>query len=347
MHVRTAAALFSLFTTILPAALRAENAPYSIVARISAEAASAWDYATIDSATGKLYLAQSGVATLDLKSRTLTTGLIHAGITHGIAVLGDGRLAVDDSKTKEILIFDGEGKILSSIPTAADNPVDGIHALDALVLEPHSGLLAAVNGESGLLLLVDVTQSRVTATVELGGPAEFAAADGAGRLFVNVNHRRRSEIVSIDVESRRVIGRYSLPGCEGATGLAYDIAAHLIMSVCDNGRFMVIDAIQGRRVATISVGAGADAVMWDAKRRVAFVASGDSGTLSVIRVAGSSQIALMQVLPTQKGTRLGAVDPQTGILYLPTARFGPPKPPIPYPSVVPGSFEFLVVAPHG
>jgi len=30
---------------------------------------------------------------------------------------------------------------------------------------------------------------------------------------------------------------------------------------------------------------------------------------------------------------------------LPAAKFGPPVPPSPYPSVLPGSFEILVVAP--
>jgi hypothetical protein len=42
---------------------------------------------------------------------------------------------------------------------------------------------------------------------------------------------------------------------------------------------------------------------------------------------------------------LGAIDIETGNLYLPAAKFGPPKPPIPYPSVVPGSFEYLMIAP--
>jgi hypothetical protein len=45
------------------------------------------------------------------------------------------------------------------------------------------------------------------------------------------------------------------------------------------------------------------------------------------------------------GTRLGAVDVASGRVYLPSAKFGPPKPPIPCPTVLPGTFEFLVVAP--
>jgi hypothetical protein len=98
--------------------------------------------------------------------------------------------------------------------------------------------------------------------------------------------------------------------------------------------------------ASIAVGRGADAVMFDSVRRRAFVAGADDGTLSVIAVRGGGNIALIQTLRTQAGTRLGAVDVDSGRVYLPSAKFGPPKPPIPYPTVLPGSFEFLVAAPN-
>ena len=335
-----------LCALLAPAAFAADGVSYSVVAHIPGGAGGAWDYAIVDSASGKLYLAQGGITALDLKSHVVTMGLVHAGQTHGVASLDDGRLAVDDSKTKEILVFNSGGEISASIPTSSLNPVNGMHALDALVFEPHTGLLVAVNGESGLLLLIDARQTRVVGTIAVGGHPEFASADGDGTLYLNVNHGKRSEIVGIGVAARSILQHYPLSGCEGATGLAYDRVEHLLMAVCDNGVFKVIDAKGSKSVASIPVGAGADAVMWDEKRRVAFVASGDSGTLSVISVQGASKVALTQVLATQKGTRLGAIDANTGTLYLPTAKFGPPKPPIPYPSVVPGSFEFLVIAPH-
>ena len=48
-------------------------------------------------------------------------------------------------------------------------------------------------------------------------------------------------------------------------------------------------------------------------------------------------------LATKKSARLGAVDPNTGNVYLPSGKLGPPVPPDPWPTVVPGSFEILVV----
>ncbi len=324
----------------------AEVSRYSITAHLAGTGGS-WDYAAIDPMNARLYLAQAGVTAVDLQTNKVTSGLVSAKISHGIAVLGDGLAAVDDSETKVISVFEGQsGHIVSVIPTGEFNPVNGLHALDALLLEPKTGLLIAINGESGLLLLIDVKGARVAGTIAAGGHPEFAAADGTGKLFINVNRGKTSEIATVDVAARAVVRHVALAGCEGATGLAYDAVEQLVMSVCDNGVFKVFDVKSGRVTASTAVGRGADAVMFDAKRRRAFVASGDDGTLSVISVKNAADIAVVQTLATQVGTRLGAVDVGSGRVYLPSARFGPPKPPLPYPSIVPGTFEFLVVSPN-
>jgi hypothetical protein len=324
----------------------AEPNGYSMSGRVPASGG-AWDYAVVDEHSGGLFLAQAGVTALDLKTNKVTTGLVAGKMTHGLAALGDGTLAVDDSQSKVITIFDGaSGRILSTISTAEYNGVSGVHALDAMVLEPKTGLLVAINGESGLVLLVDLKKSGVVGTVSVGGHPEFAAADGTGGVYINVNRGKMSEIVALDIASRKVVKRIPLDGCEEATGLAYDQADRLVISVCDNGILKAFDEVAGRVVASIAVGRGADAVMFDPMRRRAFVAGGDDGTLSVIAVRSNRDITLVQTLSTQKGTRLGAVDIGSGRVYLPSAKFGPPKPPIPYPAVLPGTFEFLIVAPH-
>ena len=323
----------------------AEAQSYSIVAHLPGTGG-AWDYAVIDANSERLYLAQAGVTAVDLKTNTVTTGLVTSKMTHGLALLDDGNLAVDDSAARVITIFQGAtGKIVATIPTASLNVVTGPHALDALVLEPTTGLLVAINGESGLVLLVDIKASSVVGTVSVGGHPEFAAADGLGRVYINVNRGKTTELVAVNVGSRKVENHFALEGCEEATGLAYDQADQLFLSVCDNGFLKAFDTRARRVVASVLVGRGADAVMFDSKRRRAFVPSGDDGTLSVIAVRSPTDLAVVQTLATQRGTRLGAVDVESGRVYLPTASFGPPKPPLPYPTVVPGTFQFLVVAP--
>ena len=320
---------------------------YSVTSRISGSG-KAWDYAVIDETSGRLYLAQQGVTALDLKTGKLTTGLVSGKMTHGVAVLGDGTLAVDDAATKIVTVFNGaDGSIVATIPTADVNPVNGGHALDAILLEPTSGLVVAINGESGLLVLIDVHQAKVVGTISIGGHPEFAVANGKGRVYVNVEGKKSSEIVAVDIASRKVVQKIPLKDCEGPTGLAYDQGNDLLISVCgDNGVTKFIHAANGHEAASIKVGKGADAVMFDPQRHLAFVPSAEKGNLSVIAVRSAADIAVVQTVTTQKGTRLGAVDTTSGRVYLPAAQFGPPVPPIPYPSVVPGTFEILVVAPN-
>lgn len=344
-----AGALVLASTVISPIWTLAAPSPatYSVASRISGSGR-AWDYAVIDETSSRLYVAQQGVTALDLKTGKLTTGLVPGKMTHGVTVLGDGTLAVDDAATKTVTVFNGaDGKIIATIPTAEVNPVNGGHALDAILLEPTSGLVVAINGESGLLVLIDLHQAKVVGTISIGGHPEFAVANGKGMVYINVEGKKISQIVAVDINSRKVVQKIPLKGCEGPTGLAYDPGNDLLISVCgDNGVTKFIRRDSGLEVASIKVGKGADAVMFDPQRHLAFIPSGEKGTLSVIAVRSAADIAVVQTITTQKGTRLGAVDTTSGRVYLPAAQFGPPVPPIPYPSVVPGTFEILVVAPN-
>jgi DNA-binding beta-propeller fold protein YncE len=205
----------------------------------------------------------------------------------------------------------------------------------------------AINGGAGLALLIDIKQAKVVGTISIGGEPEFAVADGKGKIYINVGHDKSSEIVGVDVGSRKVVQKIPLKGCEGPTGLAYDQGNDLLISVCgDNGVTKFIRAAGGHETKSLNVGKGADAVMFDPQRHIAFVPSAENGNLSVIAVRSAADIAVVQTVTTQKGTRLGAVDSASGRVYLPAAKFGPPVPPIPYPSVLPGTFEVLVVAPN-
>jgi len=326
-------------------AASAEVREYALAGRI-AGTGGAWDYAVVDNYDSRLYLAQQGVTALDLKTGELTTGLLKGNITHGVAALGDGSVAVDDAVTKSITVFKGaSGEVLATIPTAPENPVNGLHALDALVLEPRTGLLVAINAESGTVVLADVKRQSVVGTLKVDGKPEYAAANAAGIVYINVEKNDAAEIVAVDVLARKLVAHIPLHGCEGPTGIAYDRLADLLMSVCENGIVEFVRARNGEEVASLGVGKGADAVMFDSRRRRAFVASPEQGTLSIIAVRSATDIAMIQTLPTQRGTRLGAVDCATGKVYLPAARFGPAVPSGPYPRVLPGTFAILIVIP--
>jgi DNA-binding beta-propeller fold protein YncE len=359
--VRTVCAVLAGCVALLggigAAASSSEAAEYTITGRISGPVSiAAWDYATVDPGTRRLYLAtiavparNSGLTVVELNSEQVIPTLVAAQMPHGFAVLGDGTAALADAATNAVLIFDQRtGRRLASVGTGRPPQPQGWHNPDALLLEPKTGLLIAANKDSHALALIDVKKRSVVSSIDLDGELEFLVADGNGKVYVNIESKDAVGVV--DVPGRKVMKRIPLKGCEEPSGAAYDAADGLVISVCGNGVAKFVDPVKALEVASVTVSKGADAVMYDPKRKVVFIAGGDDGTLSILRVSDRDHIALMQTLKTQPGTRLGAVDPETGKLYLPTAKPDLAAPPLHFPGLPPippaakGSFEIWVVA---
>jgi hypothetical protein len=89
------------------------------------------------------------------------------------------------------------------------------------------------------------------------GKPKFAVADGKGTVFVNIEDT--NELVAIDAVKAAVTKRYSLRPCEEPSGLAMDAKNRRLFSVCSNRLMAVSDPDSGRILATLAIGARADA----------------------------------------------------------------------------------------
>ncbi len=340
-----------MFSPLVPAA------QYTILERIPGPPwVAAWDYAEIGPSTGDLYLAavgpESGVIRLDLHSHRVDKW-VSVKMSHGVAFVDHGLAAVADAATNSVVFAEeASGKVVASVDTGKPPQADGWHNPDSLLIEPKTGLLVAVNKDSGALALLDVTKRILVGTVQIGGTLEAAAASGNGTVYVNIEDK--GAIAVVDVPARRVIREIALSECEDPSGIAYDSSDDLVISVCANGLVKFVAPGTGLEVASLPVARGADDVIYDSLRKVVFIPGGDDGKLSVVRVGGRKDIRVIQTLKTQLGTRLGAIDPTTGKVYLPTAKADLAAAPLrlpglpPIPPAATGSFEFLVVGPsHG
>jgi hypothetical protein len=353
------ASVFVWVSCALPAALAAGSqrprGGYSIVARIPGPDGM-WDYAMVGSNAHRLYLAQGeqiSILDLDPAGGGAWTHLdVAQAMWHGVVPLeARGLVLGTNGQAHTLTLFDARTHEVVGAISTSSGPKSALSGKmaefavladpDALVVEPKSGLAAAVNGGSGEVALVDLDKQAVAGRVFVGGKLEFAVPDGTGRLYVNV--QTGHEIAVIDVFTLKVVRRIPLSGCIEPKGLAYDAATDLLISGCDNGIAKFILAKTGMVIASRRIGRGADAVIVDERRHRAFVPSGEDAMLSIFDIEDTRHISLVQTLPTEKGARLGAVDIRTGRLYLPSATLGPPIPPRPWPSVVPGTFHMLVV----
>jgi DNA-binding beta-propeller fold protein YncE len=197
-----------------------------------------------------------------------------------------------------------------------------------------------MNPGSGDITIVDPASAKVLATVAVGGSLEMGEADGLGHMFVNVEDK--NEVAVLDTRSLKLVRRFPLAGCDGPTGIAIEPGSHEILSACGENAVAIVSAPDGRQIARLPIGKGADGAAYDPIRKVGLVPGGRDGNLTVIRLG--SRPAVVATIPTAVSARTIAVDPSTGRSYLPSAKLSP-APAGERPKPVPGSFRVLVVAP--
>ena len=336
MKHRLAVAALSLVTAALACSASAASS-YSVTDHLKSAVDGGWDYASFEPVHGRVFISRAGGVTLvDVASKAVRTLTIPgAGRMHESLPLDHGRLLLvtDGNANAAHLIDAGTGAAIADIPTG-QKP-------DAAVFDPASGLALVMNGHSGTVTLIDPAAHKAVGDITLGGSLEFAAADGKGKVFVNIEDQ--NQIAVIDTRTRTLAGRYATPGCTGPGGIAYAANAGLLIVSCGNKVAKVLNAADGRDLGTLTIGAGPDAVFYDPTRHLAFIPCGRDGVLEVIAVRGPHDVAVVQTVPTELGARTGAVDPATGAIYLPTAKYQ--IAPNGLPGIVPGTFEVVVVTP--
>ena len=337
-YAMTTSIAFGIWAGLLAAApVSAQPAPnYAVVDHVKAPA-TRWDYASFDPVKRRVYVATGqSVTMLDVDSGAVNPNFAKGARLHSAFALPDGATVVTtNGQANTAELIDAGGTVLATLPTGAKP--------DAAFYDPATGLVATMNGHSGDVTLIDPGAKKVVGSIAVGGALEFGAVDGSGKAFVNVEDKNL--VAVLDLKGRSVTARYRLKGCEGPTGLAYVKSADLVISACANGVAKFTRGATGEEVASLTIGKGPDAVIYDKTRSLAFIPCGDDGVLEVIAVRGPSDVAIVQTVPTQVSARTGAVDEKTGRIYLPAARFGPPPKGSDEGPMIAGSFELLAVAP--
>jgi DNA-binding beta-propeller fold protein YncE len=319
------------------ASVDAGNSGFSIVRTIKIPDG-LWDYVSIDAPSRKLLLGrEDGVMVMNLDDEIIVSKFVPGLMVHAVVLLPDGLAANTNGLSNTVNIFDlATGALKANVPT-------GLHP-DAAVYEASTGLLFAMDMEGGDVTVIDPHKGASVGRIVIGGRLEFAATDDHGKVYVNV--ASRSTIAVIDAATRRVVAKYKLPQCVEPSGLAIDPENHLLVVACNNRKALVADANDGRIVAQLATGEGADAVIFDASHKRFFIPCGESGSLVVVEEKRGFSPAVSAVVKTALGARTGALDAKTGKLYLPAADYTKEMITVShrtFPKPVSGSIRLLVV----
>ena len=301
-----------------------------------------WDYLTYDPQGKRLFISRATrVQVVDPEKGTLLTEIPDTAGVHGIALAQDaGKGFTSNGRENTLTVFD-----LKTLKETAKIKLDGGENPDAILYDGASKRVFAFNGRSKNASVIDASNNTVVATIPLDGKPEFAAADGKGMVYVNIEDK--NEIQSIDARNAKVVGSWPLTGCEEPSGLAMDAKHRRLFAGCGNEVMAVVNADSGKVVTTLPIGKGVDANGFDPGNELAFSSNGD-GTLTVVHQDAPDKFTVVQNAATQKGARTMALNPENHDVYLVTAEIEE-QPPAegqtrPRRSMKPGTFTLLVMS---
>ncbi len=314
---------------------------YHVIGSIAVGGEGGWDYLTADPGAHRVYVSHgTRVEIIDTETHEVVGGIPDTPGVHGIALAPElERGYVSNGRAGTVTVFD-----LKTLAVVATVRVTG-EMPDAIVFEPVSKRVFTFNGRGRNITAIDTATNQVVGTIEVDAKPEFAVADGTGMMFVNLEDT--SMIAAFDARTLEIKARWPIAPGEEPSGLAIDREHRRLFSVCGNKLMVVVDADSGKVVTTLPIGGGVDGAAFDPATGCVFASNGE-GTLTVVHESSPDTFVVLGNVATKPGARTVALDTASHRLYLPTARYGPPPSPTaerphPRPSVVPGTFEVLIV----
>jgi YVTN family beta-propeller protein len=298
-----------------------------------------WDYLAIDAPNHRLFTSRSNrVMVVDTNNGSILGEIPGLHRSHGIALVPEfNKGFASDGNPGTVTIFDYKTlKVLDTIKTDKD--------CDAIIYDPSSKRVFTMNGDANTSTAIDPATGKVISTFPLGGGPEFAAADGKGHVFANLEDK--SAMVKINSQTLKVEETWPLAPCQSPSGLAIDAATERLFVGCHSKVMAFVDGNSGKVLGTVPIGQGVDANRFDPGTGFAFASCGD-GTITVAHEDSPDKLSPVDTITTQRGARTMEVDPTSHAIYTVTAEFGPAPPasadnPRPRPTIVPDTFTLMV-----
>jgi YVTN family beta-propeller protein len=327
--------LAGLLVVFVAVASAAAPEKYTLLQTVPVSGDGSWDYVTVDAAGRRVYVSHATkVDVLDADTGAVAGTIGDTAGVHGIAVAADlGRGFTSNGRANTVTVFDLKSlKSLGSVPSGK-NP-------DAIIYDPATRQVFAFNGGSESATVIDAAESKVAGTIDLGGQPEFAAADGAGHVFVNLEDK--NEVLRLDAKGLKVLDRWPVAPAKLPVTMAIDPANHRLFVGCRSKSLLVMDSETGKMVATMPIGERVDAGAFDPETKLVFCSCGD-GTVSVVRQDSPDRYSAVETIKTRTGSKTMGLDPKTHKLFVPAAEFkAPAGGGRGRPVMAPGSFVVLV-----
>ena len=338
------------FATLVGFAQGASTEPYRLLQTVKVGGAGGFDYVFADSGGRRLYIPRGDrVTVFDLDTLVSVEQIPDAKSVHGATV--DPKSRHGFSSSNPVVMWNTE-----ALATLKKIPVQGNP--DGILFEPATQRVFVLSHRAPNVTALDANTGDIVGTIDLGGAPEQAASDGKGRVYIDLEDRNKVAVV--DPQALKVLTQYDLGGKGGTpAGLALDAKNHVLFVCCRNpATCVVLNADDGKILATLPIGAGTDGATFNPATMEAFSSNRD-GTLTVIKENSPTDFVVAQNVTTKPGAKTCTLDAKTNRVLLITAEYAAPVP-APAPAngespapqkgrgggrgqMVPDSFSILVV----
>src|SRR5713226_4099184 len=275
------------------------------------------DYQSLDSETGRLYIAHLGsdlMTVFDVNKQTVIGDVKDLKRVHGVLAVPElHRVYASATGSNELAVIDDSTFQIIARAPAGDYP-DGV----AYASKSNKIYVSDLHGKTDTV--IDAKTNQVVTTIALGGGAGNTQYDSVSEhIFVTVHGL--NELAEIDPNKDRVIGRYPLPGCSGSHGLNIDSEHHLAFVACEeNAKLAVFDLDAKKMTAIHSVGADPDVLAFDKAFGRLYV-SAESGIISIFDERGKGLVKIGEGFFAASAHSV-AVDQRTHRVYFPLQNIG-------------------------
>jgi DNA-binding beta-propeller fold protein YncE len=287
---------------------------YHLLKKVPLTGTGGWDYVTVDDAARRVYVAHATqVEVLDADTNEPIATIPDTAGAHGVAVASEfGRGFITAGKADAVIIFDLKTLKATGQVKVGKKP-------DAIVYDPASKRVFAMNGDSDSTTAINAADGSVAGTVDLGGGPEFPVADGKGNLYVNLEEENL--LVHIDTASLKVKDRWPVAPCKAPSSMGFDAQNRRLFLGCRSHVMAVVDADSGKVVANYPIGDHVDATAYDPATKLVLNSLGD-GNVAVFHQDSADQYTFLENIATNQGSKTMGLDPKTHHLFVPANQAG-------------------------
>ncbi|HET7402343.1 MAG TPA: hypothetical protein VFJ62_11190 [Usitatibacter sp.] len=268
------------------------------------------DHLSVDSGGRRLFVAALGNDTVEVVATqgTQRQSIRGFGDPQGVLyIAGSNRLFIANGRANRV-------DVLDAASLAVTRRLEDMPDADNVRYDPVARKVLVGFG-SGALRFIDPATGEPGGDIRLPGhPESFQLESRGTRAFVNVPESHA--VVVVDRRKRSVIGQWRLSNASANFPMALDEAGHrLFVGTRSPALLLVYDTESGKSVARIEIGADADDIFYDERRKRVYVVCGE-GRVDVIRQDDADHYELESSTATAPRARTGLFVPEEDRLYV-------------------------------